>query len=403
MRIAVENAKARANKTLFELAREGDAVRINTLLTKGVRAAYEPNSAGTVKVELEELNEVNKERGAAGEKPFLSLEEFRDYKELLARRGRIKSAAAAAASGTASSSSSSSSPPSLFKVKPKEKVPEIDVIPDVDAENTAGNTPLIEAARRGHSEAVRVLLLHGANHNHRNSSNQRALDLAKVENGFAGMALASGLPGAPARKREAAKCLALLDDRSLLTACRDGDMRRVHHLVTRERNSCTVANEYGMTPLHFAVMRGDVPMVKFLCGEGGDVNAENNLGQSPWGLANLEPRKEARERMLGAMEEGHEAAKREADRVKVVEEEARRRAKQEAFLVKELKTYTKGTAAARAVQLALSDTSENDYSKLPGVPHPRPPSPPPRSALTRAAAPRAARPSCGAGRSARAC
>jgi len=369
MRLAVENAKARANKTLFELAREGDAVRIKTLLTQGIRANYEPNSLSQVKVELAELAELNRARNQNGEKPILSLEAYREHKELVARRGRMKAAATAAITGGGGGGESSPERAvSLFKPKPKEKAPEIDVIADVDAQNTAGNTPLIEAARRGHSEAVRVLLQHGANHKHRNNSSQTALDLAKVENGLAAMALASGLPGAPSRKRDAAKCLALLDDRSLLTAARDGDMRRVHHLVTREHNSVTAANEYGMTPLHFAVMRKDVPMIKFLCGEGGEVNLENNLGQSPWGLANVEPKKDMRERMLNAMSEGHELARAEADRVKVVAEEARRRAKQEAHLVRELKTITKGTAAARAVQLALSDTSENNFAKVKGVP-----------------------------------
>jgi hypothetical protein len=111
-------------------------------------------------------------------------------------------------------------------------------------------------------------------------------------------------------------------------------------------------------------------MVKFLVGEGADINAENNLRQTPWGLAMAEPRRELSERLRKAMDEGKVRAEAEATKARIAAESAGLRAKQEGYLVRELRTITKGTSAALAVQLALrADSSENDFKRVPGAPN----------------------------------
>lgn len=47
----------------------------------------------------------------------------------------------------------------------------------------------------------------------------------------------------------------------------------------------TTANQYGMTPLHFAVMNKDVKMALMLVKNGADPHFQNNVGQSPLSLA----------------------------------------------------------------------------------------------------------------------
>jgi len=118
------------------------------------------------------------------------------------------------------------------------------------------------------------------------------------------------------------------------------------------------------------VMRRDAPMAEFLVAEGADINFENNLRQSPWSLASEDQHRGAKERLLAAMQAGKEHADREEARARVVAASAARRAQQEAYLVRELKTITKGTSAARAVQLALSadEQADNTFQKVPGVP-----------------------------------
>ncbi len=155
-----------------------------------------------------------------------------------------------------------------------------------------------------------------------------------------------------------------------MVAAQQGDMRRVAHLVSHDKHPVAVSNAYGMTPLHYAVMRADIPMVKFLVGEGADIHAENNLRQSPWSLARGEPKKETVERLCKAMEEGKVRSDAEALKARIAAETGELRARQEGYLVRELRTITKGTSAALAVQLALKADSSggNDFKRMPGAP-----------------------------------
>ena len=380
--LAVENAKARANKLLFQVCKDGDVAALRRLLTVGFRANYEPNTWYTVQNELAALNNENRARHERGEPPFLKLEAYREHMEKMARRARLRGEGgegppAGQPGGTPSDAPATAADKEaavreghFLKKRVKDKVPEVYVLPDVNVTNTRGCTPLMEAARRGWSDVCAELLRAGAGHRIKNLDGQCALDLAKMENGFAAMALAAGVGGAVERKRQAAKTLVLLDDRSLMAAAQQGDMRRVSHLVSHEHHPVQVSNAYGMTPLHFAVMRADIPMVKFLVGEGADVHAENNLRQTPWNLAQEEGKKETKARLLKAMEEGKARADAEETKARIVRETAALRAKQEGYLVSELRTITKGTSAARAVQLALkADSAENDFKKVPGVPN----------------------------------
>jgi hypothetical protein len=418
--MAVDRGKERANRLMFQFASSGDDKSLRRLLTEGFKTSYEPNPWYQVGTELEELKEVNKQRHRDSLPPFLSLADWKaditkqakKKAEAEEKERRMKEAAAAnnpqsrpppspekdaalmglvalakrggggGGSGGSGDAGGGSSPKAkagdvvsqqregaFVKKKLKDVVPDIFVLPDLNITNSRGLTALMMAAKDGNVECVQELLRHGANYRCKNREGQSALDLAKANAGIASMALAAGVPFANNRKRRAAKLLAVLDDRSLNVAAQQGDMRRVTHLVNHEHHPVNVANEYGMTPLHFAVMRRDAPMAEFLVAEGADIHFENNLHQSPWSLASEDQNKSAKERLLAAMLVGKERAEREELRAKVVAESAARRAQQEAHLVRELKTITKGTSAARAVQLALSADAhaDNTFGKVPGV------------------------------------
>jgi ankyrin repeat protein len=381
---AVEEAKARANLLLFQLSRDGDDTGLKRLIATGLKAEYVPNPWFTKMFEFEKLSRENDLRRQMGLKLLSSLEDLeeekkkqaKDAREAAERNDELKRSGRRPNSPTASDAPATSEDIAwakreghFLKQRKVDKVPEIFVLPDLNTTNAHGNTPIMVAAKDGWSAVIQTLLRAGADHKRRNLAGQTALDLAKAEDNLAHMALASGIPRAIDRKRRAAQCVKLLDDRTLLTAAQQGDLRRVVHLVEREKQSVRVANQYSMTPLHFAVMRRDPAMAEYLTSHGADVNAMNNLNQSPMSLADCEVRQNVKEALLKALEAGRVAAEKEQIRLRYLQETADKRAHQEIYLANQLKTVTRGTTAAKAVHLALAGGAGKNpsYSPVPGV------------------------------------
>lgn len=229
------------------------------------------------------------------------------------------------------------------------------VMPGLDAGDSNGHTPLMLAARGGWLECVKLLLGAGADHRRRDARGLSAYDLARMESELAGVALAADHPGAGLRKRRAALTAALLDDRSLLECAQKGDMRRLRHLVEGERHAVNSCNAYGMTALHFAVLKRDVPMAAYLVQAGADAHARNNLGQTPTSLVMDAVGEGAgtQDALLEALASGPLLEARRAREAAQAAEVLGAQRRANAGLARKLREFTKGTTAARAVQLAM--------------------------------------------------
>lgn len=242
------------------------------------------------------------------------------------------------------------------------------VMPDVDSTDPDGNTALMLAAKNGWPECVKVLLAAGAEHRRKNNSGQNAYDLARIESELASVSLSADHPGAGLRKRRAALTASLLDDRSLLEVARDGDLRRVKHLVEVAGHPVNGCNTYAMTALHFAVLKRDPAMVAYLVLHGADPTARNNLGQTPMSLCmDAVGEGGAQEALLAAMNEGPlQEARRKHDSDTAADKlEQQRRAN--AVLARKLREYTRGTTAARAVQLSMPPGFTPDFRPIAGL------------------------------------
>lgn len=84
------------------------------------------------------------------------------------------------------------------------------------------------------------------------------------------------------------KCLvqkgANIDAKSLNLAAEGGHLKTLQYLVKKRADLVNAPDNYGDTPLHNAVY-GGLRVVKYLRGKGADINAKNNLGKTPLGVA----------------------------------------------------------------------------------------------------------------------
>jgi ankyrin repeat protein len=139
---------------------------------------------------------------------------------------------------------------------------------------------LSAAAKYGWGDVVSFLLKGGADRTLRNSKNATALDDAHEAYS---KAIASG------EKEEVCRrifhCIMLLDTTTAFQAAVSGDLERLKYLVTDRKTDINLTNTRGMSLLHFACLKGHVPMVKWLTQMGADCNKSNNLGQLPEDLA----------------------------------------------------------------------------------------------------------------------
>jgi hypothetical protein len=156
-------------------------------------------------------------------------------------------------------------------------------------------------------------------------------------------------PGATKRKRAAARCMLLLDDRSLLVTVQQGDLRRVRFLLEVRKENSNVTNKYGMTPLHFAVINKDIEMTEMLTQFGADPFAVNNNHQSPFTLVQSSGDDRVSLALEKALGEGKRKAKERKRAFHKRKTELEALTRKEDLLARELRIYTKGTAAAGAV------------------------------------------------------
>lgn len=224
------------------------------------------------------------------------------------------------------------------------------VYPEMDDPDNTGMTAMMQAARQGWVDVVEELLRVGADPKRKNIRGDDALSLAKAESNAASLAVKLGGPGAVQRRKRAAKLVNVLDRRSLLVCAKQGDLRRVRYMVEDLGDNPNETNQYGMTALHFAVMNKDVEMTKLLIANGSDIDAGNNIGQTPMTLLHALPGRDALTHALErAAKEGAELFHRFEERQARAVSDEMGRMRQEQRLARDLRQYTRGTTAARSV------------------------------------------------------
>ena len=198
----------------------------------------------------------------------------------------------------------------------------------------AGWTGLHEAAKRGHLDAVRLLLQHGANPNAREAGDntyplhwaaahghlevvRALLDAGSDVHGFGdvhaldviGWATLYRAPGDDPDKIDASRraLVALLLERGarhhVFSAMAVGDVDGVRNLV--EHNPEALDRrlsrfEQGLPPLHFAIGRRRYDLLELLIELGADLEAEDGSGRTALGLAMLQADQEAMQRLHAA-------------------------------------------------------------------------------------------------------
>lgn len=143
---------------------------------------------------------------------------------------------------------------------------------DIEAADERGNTPLHAAAQHGDATTVVALLDAGAKVNAANTSGETPLYFAAVEAGYISVTEAS------------LKVEALLDrgadpnaNASRALALANPEIQRLMMSYGADPNSPAG----GLLPIHGAAEQGDVAMVEFWLNNGADVNATEEFGQTP--------------------------------------------------------------------------------------------------------------------------
>ena len=168
---------------------------------------------------------------------------------------------------------------------------------DVNAADSAGNTPVMLAARRGHFETVRFLAERGANLNARNKNGLNALMLlANYEGELVSPLTVGGTQslvrvGVPFSASHWDVAVYLIDhgvdtnakDKAGATALFIATL--LHKTFLAETllgagASPNTANDLGQTPLMVAASRGSSFFVRLLLSRGADVNAKDAAGRT---------------------------------------------------------------------------------------------------------------------------
>lgn len=237
--------------------------------------------------------------------------------------------------------------------------------PEVDWSDDKGVTALMVACENSSADAVIVLLRLGANPHRPDHSGKRCLDYAMEASQVAAEALKLRKAGSVELKKAANDVQKYLDTRSLFEAVKDGDLKKVRHYLDTQGLSVNTQNEYGMTPLHFAVMARNTEMIEFLMRNGADRHAKNNLGQTPRTLIEDYDTREEKDVLLDAMDVGLKEDR--ARRAKLAHKRALKL--EEERLLKEfrtkLRTLTRGTTAAKTLRaLAAAAMPQDKLDKL---------------------------------------
>jgi ankyrin repeat protein len=149
---------------------------------------------------------------------------------------------------------------------------------NVNAQNDAGGTALMEAVYNNHPETVKLLLEKGADPDLRKKDGATALGFAQKYPPIMEILKAKGA--------KVVSNLAL--DIELMAAANKGDLAKVKDLVDKGAYP-NYHNEGGSTPLIEAVYGGHAEVVKYLLEKGADPNARKNDGAAALGFAKKYP------------------------------------------------------------------------------------------------------------------
>jgi ankyrin repeat protein len=133
-------------------------------------------------------------------------------------------------------------------------------------------TPLQGAAAYGHMDTVRLLILQGAEVNHKDSAGSTPLHMAAFH-GHTKIANVLLSRGADINARDRA------GETPIHRAANGGHTATVTLLVAKGA-SVDAKNNAGLTPLHEAAINGHTPMVKLLMQKGADKDAKDNSGRT---------------------------------------------------------------------------------------------------------------------------
>ena len=149
---------------------------------------------------------------------------------------------------------------------------------NVNVQNAAGGTPLIEAVYNNHADTVKLLLEKGADPNVRKTDGATALGFAQKYPPIVELLKAKGA------KTVSNPAL----DNELMAAANKGDLAKVKDLVEKGAYP-NFHDAGGSTPLIEAVYGGHAEVVKFLLEKGADANARKNDGAAAIGFAKKYP------------------------------------------------------------------------------------------------------------------
>lgn len=147
---------------------------------------------------------------------------------------------------------------------------------DVNARGREGNTPLHDAASHGSTEAVRVLLEHGADPNVTNDSRQTAAMLALDSRDAEIRQFLE--PG----KRETLRLLIQTGAEipSIHLAAFMGDRAKVEAFLSNGADANEPLSD-GWTPLHVAAREGHANVIEALVARGAPIDAKDHVGDTP--------------------------------------------------------------------------------------------------------------------------
>ena len=139
-----------------------------------------------------------------------------------------------------------------------------------DTTNRDGTTPLQEAALRGNTECVNMLLAAGADVNHRDDCDGRTALVRAIQSGHADsaavLAEADGLDFQPWTP--------------LTLGVARRDMEDIHRFIGTGNDVNEICNE-GFTPLQIAATLGNTDAMKVLLEAGADIELADDFGYTP--------------------------------------------------------------------------------------------------------------------------
>jgi len=183
---------------------------------------------------------------------------------------------------------------------------------DVNYEDESGKSPLYNATEEGRIDIAKYLAEKGADVNWSDGNDMTLLHLAsaegqlevvkylieekgadvnckdKDENTPLHLAATSGRVAAAKIVADRITNIGRKDkDRMIRLMCtaQKGQMDVVRYLVEEKHADVNCQNIYGMTPLHFAAINGQLELVQFLFDHSADVNCKDEEGRTPVHLA----------------------------------------------------------------------------------------------------------------------